>query len=350
MKRVLPWGELAINTGASLSTITIRSETQRNAIAGEVVALIAVVRPILDGLLHSLKSDVAEEAGGLARVKLKMLPRLYRAGDGDCGICFEYAVHDAILRQDADVLQRIEDALKQCRVPGSAYQSILFGAEKKGASQLIATAEELLTDDSRLLTGTRSQPPKLKGYLNRLAAAFRRPTTRPSLPTSINGLWKADLFLGTQDGDRYVGTTVKINQSQLEAANGLRVGIVPASQGSSDRVRKDEKRNLIVCPLPYDQSFMQVFFSAWGIVQQFIHADANMPKDVALPIPAHRQVCRELASRRDFPVIDVIEALQPLAQPELLATDQSIQSQTSIGSGGILLDGLISPVPRRVSG
>lgn len=276
-----------------------------------------------------------------------MLPRLYRPGDGDCGICFEYAVHDAVMRRDADVLQRIEDSLKQCRVPGSAYQSILFGAEKKGASQLIATAKELLTDDSRLLTGKQSQPPKLKGYLNALAAAFRRPTTRLSLPTSINGLWKADLFLGTADGDRYVGTTVKINPSQLEAANGLRVGIVPASQGTSDRIRKDERKNLIVCPLPYDQSFMEIFFSAWGIVQQVLHADAQLPKDVALPIPSHRQVAREIVNRREFPVLDVIEALRPIAQPELLDTEQTTQTQTSLGSGAVLLDGLISPVPRK---
>jgi len=312
-----------------------------------VGALIAVVRPILEGLLYSLKADVANEAGGLAGVKLKMLPRLYRPGDGDCGICFEYAVHDAVMRRDADVLQRIEDSLKQCRVPGSAYQSILFGAEKKGASQLIATAKELLTDDSRLLTGKQSQPPKLKGYLNALAAAFRRPTTRLSLPTSINGLWKADLFLGTADGDRYVGTTVKINPSQLEAANGLRVGIVPASQGTSDRIRKDERKNLIVCPLPYDQSFMEIFFSAWGIVQQVLHADAQLPKDVALPIPSHRQVAREIVNRREFPVLDVIEALRPIAQPELLDTEQTTQTQTSLGSGAVLLDGLISPVPRK---
>lgn len=331
-----------------MSTLSVRSEVQRNAVASEVAALVAVVRPILEGLLYSLKADVTSEVGGLAGVKLKMLPRLYRPGDGDCGICFEYAVHDAVIRKDAEVLQRIEDSLKQCRVPGRAYQSILFGAEKKGASQLIATAREVLTDDSRLLTGKQSQPPKLRGYLNALAAAFRRPTTRLSLPTSINGLWKADLFLGTADGDRYVGTTVKINQTQLEAANGLRVGIVPASQGTSDRIRKDERKNLIICPLPYDQSFMEIFFSAWGIVQQVIFADAQLPKDVALPIPSHRQVARELVSRREFPVLDVIEALSPIAQPELLDTEQSIETQTSIGSGTVLLDGLISPVPRRV--
>lgn len=331
-----------------MSTLLIRSEIQRNAVASEVAALIAVVRPILEGLLYSLKADVTTEAGGLAGVKLKMLPRLYRPGDGDCGICFEYAVHDAVMRGDPDVLQRIEDSLEQCKVPGSVYQSILFGAEKKGASQLIATAKEVLTDDSRLLTGKQSQPPKLKGYLNALAAAFRRPTTRLALPTSINGLWKADLFLGTTDGDRYVGTTVKINQSQLEAANGLRVGIVPSNQGASDRIRKDERKNLIICPLPYDQSFMEIFFSAWGVVQQVMHADAQLPKDVALPIPSHRQVAREIVTRREFPVVDVIEALKPIAQPELLDTEQSTETQTSIGSGAIILDGLISPVPRKL--
>lgn len=328
-----------------MSNIIVRSETQQNSVAGEVAALIAVVRPILEGLLYTLKSDVVNEVGSYADLKLKMLPRLYSAGDGDCGICFEYAVHDAVQREDPDVLERVVDSLKQCKVPGSSYESILFGAEKKGASQLIATAGETLTDDSRLLTGKRSQPPKLKGYLNTLAAAFRRPSTRLSLPTSINGLWKADLFLGTTDGDRYVGTTVKINPAHLEAANGLRVGIVPAAHGRSDRIKKDEKKNLIVCPLPYDQSFMETFYSGWGIVQQFMRADAQIPKEVALPVPSHRQVARELVTRREFAVLDVIEALKPIAQPELLSTTQSQQTQTAIGSGDLVLDGLISPVP-----
>lgn len=329
-----------------MPTVEVRAEKQQNPVAAEVPALIAVVRPILEGLLFSLKDQVTEDAGGLDNIKMRMLPRLYRAGDGDCGICFEYAVHDAIARSEATVMERVEDALRQCNVPGSAFQSILFGAEKKGASQLIATAADALTDDSRLLTGKRSQPPKLKGYLNTLAAAFRRPSTRLSLPTSINGLWKADLFLGTKDGDRYVGTTVKINPSHLEAANGLRVGVVPASQGTSDRIRRDEKRNLIVCPLPYDQAFMELFFSAWGIVQQFIQADARMPADVSLPIPSHRQVCRELVSRRDFAVVEVVAALHAIAQPHLLTTDTTQAPQRALGEGEILVEGIISPVPK----
>jgi len=76
--------------------VQIRSEEQQNPVADEALAITAVVRPILTGILYSLKADVVAEAGGRTGVKLKMLPRLRRPGDGDTGICFEYAVHDAV--------------------------------------------------------------------------------------------------------------------------------------------------------------------------------------------------------------------------------------------------------------
>lgn len=328
--------------------IEIRSEIQQNPVADEVSALIAIVRPILTGLLWSLKEDIVLDTDTYEGLKLKKLPRLYRQGDGDCGICYEYAVHEAVRSSDGSVMERISDALHMCKVPGMSIESLLFGLEKKGATQLIATAEQLLTDESRLLTGRPSQPPKLKAHLNRIAGAFRRQTTRPSLPTSINGLWKADLFLGTTDKDRWVGTTVKINPQQLEGANGLRIGIVPAGQGGKDRIRKDESKNLIVCPLPYDNAFVQTFYSAWSIVQQFLFADAQLPKEVNLPIPSHRQVARELAQRREFPVLDVIDALTPLAQPHLLRPKEQLQSLAPVEAGKSTLDGLISPIPSKV--
>jgi len=296
----------------------IREERQLNPVADEVSALTAVVRPILEGTLYALKSDVVGEAGGYAALKLKMLPRMYRQGDGDCGICFEWAVHDAISRNEPLVVERIDDALAQCRVPGSRRSSILFGAEKTGAVQLIQTVNDRLTDESRLLAGTRGQPVKLKKHISLVASAFRRPTARLALPYSIAGLWKADLFVGCTDSDRWVGTTVKINEHMLESGKGLRVGIVPTRQGASDAVRKDDRRNLIVCPLPHDASFMEVFYRGWGIVQQFISADARVPREVELPLPSDRQVAKYLADRREFPVVEVIEALGPLSQPELL--------------------------------
>ena len=326
-------------------SIDLTREQQTAPIADDVSALIAIVRPILLGLLNSLQANVVKKVGGRQTIDLQMLARLRLHGDGDCGICYEYAVHDAIRNLDPRVMNRVSDALTKCRVPGTDYQSILFGVEKNGAQQIIATANEILTDDSRLLTGIASQPPKLKNYLSRLAGAFRRPSTRASLPTSINGLWKADLFLGCSDSDRWIGTTVKINPRALEGANGLRVAIVPAAEGRSDAIVKDDKKNLIVCPLPYDGSFMEAFYFAWGIVQQFLAADARLPKEVALPNPAHRQIARWLEERRDYPVVDVVDALVPLAQPNLLDTSDKEESLIIKSGSDIATDAIIGPMP-----
>lgn len=319
-------------------------EEQKAQVADEVSALYATVRPILLGLLGSLQSDVVKKLGGKSKIDLQMLGRARREGDGDCGICFEYAVHDAIKRREPRIIEKISDAMRQCKVPGSRHESILFGLEKHGAQQIIATAQEVLTDDSRLLTGRQSQPPKLKNYLNILAGAFKKPTTRASLPTSINGLWKADLFLGCTDSDRWIGTSVKINPRNLEGANGLRVGIVPASQGRSDSIRKDESKNLIVCPLPYDSSFMEIFYHSWTIVQTFLKSDARLPREVELPSGSHRQVARYLEERRNFPVVDVVDAMSKISQPHLLDTNKKQVSFVVRGEEESLVDSIISPI------
>ncbi|MGV9336527.1 hypothetical protein [Nocardia sp. NPDC003726] len=326
----------------------IRSEEQLNPVADEVSAITAVVRPILIGILYSLKADVVAEVGGRDQVKLKMLPRLQRRGDGDTGICFEYAVHDAVSRGDAAVIERVYDALDLCNVPGEEIGSILFGAEKAGSQQLIDTAGDLLTNDSALLSGSRGRPVKLKRHLTAAAAAFRKKgAAQGLLPQSISGLWRADLFLGCLDADYWVGTTVKINPSNLKGDRGLRVGIVPASQGKSDRIIKDDNRNLVICPLPYDGAFVETFYMAWEVVVAFLDADAQLPREVALPRPAARTVARNLADRRDFPVVDVVDALAILAQPELLRTEA--ESAGIVLAGGtsnvVATSAVLTPIP-----
>ena len=156
----------------------IRTENQLSPVADEVSAITAVVRPILVGLLYALKNDIVAEVGGRESLKLKMLPRLRRPGDGDCGICFEYAVHDALNRQDAPVVERVHDALIACNLPNAEVASILFGAEKTGSQQLIDTAKDILTSSSSLMSGSRGRPVKLKRHIDAAAAAFRRPHAR----------------------------------------------------------------------------------------------------------------------------------------------------------------------------
>lgn len=326
----------------------LRKEIQKNPVADEVQALIAVVIPILQGVLFAIKQEAIQDAGGLCGVKLRQLPRLYRPGDGDCGICFEYAIHDAISNGNPLILDRIDSALSQhCRIKGGEPDSILFGAEKTGAVQLIQTAKEILTDDSSLLSGSKGRPVKLKKHIDAVASAFRRRPERELLPESINGLWKADLFVGRTGPDQWVGATVKINPRQLEGARGLRLAIVPSQQGRHDAIRRDEAKNLIIAPVPYDASFMEVFYQGWQIVQQFIHADARVPREVALPRPPDRQVCRFLEERREFPLLDVIEGLRPLAQPHLLETHNE-QIEINLRKGDASDTSLIvAPVPAR---
>lgn len=329
-----------------METITVRTESQASLVQSEVLAMISVIRPILLGMLYSTKAGIIEEAGGFQNVKLKMLPFLHNPGDGDIGICFEWAIHDAIKRNDALILDRIETSLKHCKVKGQSITSILFGAEKSGVLQLIDTAQQILTDDSRLLTGAQAQPVKLKRHLNSIVGAFTNARTRPALPYSISGLWKADLFLGRTDTDRWIGSTVKINAQDLEAAKGLRVGIVPLSQGKSDKVHFDYARNIVVCPVPYDQSFMQVFYNGWRVVQQFVAAKGKMPKEAALPNPAERQVARELVDRLEFPVLEVVEVLEAQSQQGLLASATS-SAALALNKPAVLskTDTIISPVP-----
>lgn len=305
---------------------------QSNEVNSEYEALFSVIHPILTGLVHTLKHEIVEQVGGYENISLELFTRLYEPGDGDCGICFEYAVHDAIISKDPDVLNRIDSALsKFCKIKGDDPSSILFGVEKANDLQFIDSVKEHLTDDSILLTGDRGKPIKLKRHINGVVSSFRKPKEREKLPSSINGLWKADLFVGNILSDKWVGTTVKINPKQLESAKGLRLGIVPSAQGKSDKIFKHETKNLIVCPVPYDQSFMEIFYEGWNIVKQFILAKGKMPKEINLSSGLDRLVCKELVNRTKFPIIDVIEVLKTMSQPHLLTVqneDITIESNT----------------------
>ena len=328
--------------------LQLRLEFQENPVIDEVSAVTAIVRPILAAIVYSLKQQVIQEAGGHRRLKLFMLPRLRRPGDGDIGICFEYAVHDAIKKKNPLIMDRIHDAFTLCNLFGQEMASILFGAEKNGSLNLIETASELLTDDSVLLYGRKGRPAKLKSHINSVAAAFRRPIFRTLLPQSISGLWKADLFTGNPDTDKWIGTTLKINRSHLEGAKGLRLGIVPANEGESDKIIKDDNKNLVICPLPYDRSFMQAFYQAWEVVVQFLSADAKLPQEAALPRPPSRQVARYLEDRRDFPVLDVIDALDPLAQPHLLRTQEESLAIVETREATIeTTSSVLAPIPKQ---
>jgi hypothetical protein len=67
---------------------------------------------------------------------------------------------------------------------------------------------------------------------------------------------------------------------------------------------------------------MELFYSSFFVVKQFLAADARVPKPVALPGAADRFVAEQFEQRRDFPVLDVISAMAPLGQPGLTEAAQ----------------------------
>lgn len=282
--------------------------------------LYAMVAPILFGLLVGLKSEVVESCGGMDKILLRELARNYRAGDGDCGICFEYAVHSAIRNNNPLVIERIQSALSMCGIEGKNTTSILLGFEKSKILQINNELLNALTENSVLLSGANGEKVKIKKHLEEIQKSFRYYNARKNLPVSIMGIWKADLFIGNTDTDMWVAASVKINHLALKYARGLAIGIVPSRW---EQERPCQIRNgMIVCPLLYENNFMQFFYSAWRIVSYFIKNDAFVPHERVLAGIEELRVARFLEQKRDVPVLELVDDdLRKLAHPTLLLAE-----------------------------
>jgi hypothetical protein len=291
--------------------------SQESEIADPVRSKFAMIVPVIEATLFALNKDRIVRLGGLRDWTLSDLAREYREGSGDAGICFEYAVHQAIATRDPLIWPLASDVLERyCGIRGGS-ESLLFGPEKDGRIPVIESVENALTDDSQLQVGYRGRPPKLKRHLRTIVRAFRRPDDRPLLPRSMRGIWKADLFVGNHQADNWVGTTVKITARQLEGATGLRIGVYPKAD-AKDVPRKDDRLNLVLLPLPYDGAFMELFYKSFYLVRAFLAADARVPPPVRLPDAEDRFITKELEARRAFPILDVVAVLRDMSQGDLL--------------------------------
>lgn len=307
----------------------LQKEVQLADVSDVARARIALSLPVLKGVLFALQHARVHRLGGYERITLADLAREYREGSGDCGICFEYAVHDSLQAKDKNVHALLSNVLNDfCGIKTGA-ESILFGAEKTGGISLIETSQNLIDGNSRILSGKIGQPAKLQKQWGTIQKALRDTKARDRLPTSIKGLWKADLFLGSSQEGRWVGTTLKLNKTDFQGAAGLRLGIYPETR-KGEAPSRDESNNLVLCPLPYDANFMESFYSSFFAVKQFLLADAKVPKPVALPSSADRFLTQQFEDRRDFPVLDVIEAMYALGQPDL--TGESVIGSASSDS------------------
>lgn len=309
---------------------------QSSEISDAVRAKFAMAIPVLEATLNSLALDRAHRLGGYKAITLADLAREVREGSGDTGICFELAVHQAVESRDPLIYPLVCEVLEKfCGIPEGA-DSILFGPEKNHVIPILESTQDSLTDESRVWVGNRGQPPKLKRYIPKIISAFRRNEKQNSLPRSISGIWKADLFLGGKQIDRWLGTTVKINPQNLVGAQGLRIGIYPQSN-SDDQPRRDDNLNLVRIPLPYDGAFMEMFYKSFYLVRAFLRADADIPTPQYLPDSEDRFITKELKIRRQFPILDVIDVLRSMSQNNLLISTgvDNIKPAASLSESGL---------------
>jgi hypothetical protein len=288
----------------------------------------AMVAPVIEATLYSLRRDRVERLGGYDKVTVEDLAIEMAEGDGDAGICFEYAVHEAIANEDPLIHPLASEVLEQFCGIGGGSASILFGPEKDGAIPIIESVQDALTEDSRVYVGNRGQPAKLKAYIPQIVRAFRRNEERNKLPRSISGLWKADLFLGNPDSEKWVGTTVKSNATGLVGAQGLRIGIYP-KVNAADAPRKDDDLNLIRLPLPYDGAFMELFWKSFFLTRAFFRARGKVPPPISLPDAEDRFITEELAKRAAYPVRDVVGVIRDMSQRDLLKETAIEQATTT---------------------
>ncbi len=72
-----------------------------------------------------------------------------------------------------------------------------------------------------------------------------------------------------------------------------------------------------------------------------------MPDSADIPNPLHREVARIFVERRDFPIPDVVEAIQKFAQPELLTTRTRVVSNAPFeATAAPATTIIITPIPR----
>ena len=314
----------------------ILQSIQKTEMSDAVRAKFAMTIPVLQATASSLAGDRARRLGGYSKLTMADLAREAREGNGDAGICFELAVHQAIEQRHPLLHPIVSEVLEKfCAIPEGA-ESILFGPEKNHVIPILESTQNALTEDSLVWVGNQGRPPKLKKYIPQIINAFRRNEAKNNLPRSISGLWKADLFLGGKKTDRWLGTTIKINVEQLVGARGLRLGIYP-KKNANDNPRKDDDLNLIRIPLPYDGAFMEAFYKSFYLVRAFLKADARVPPPISLPDAEDRFITKELELRRDFPVIDVLDVIEDMSQPDLFdrAEVGNIEPAASLTEAGL---------------
>ena len=299
-------------------------------------ALYAVTRSLLRALLEQMGSDDLEVIQtDRADVKLKqmaMLARLDRdkgmRGDG-----FEWAVHEALIGSESRVTDLVGTALARASryiKRDSKPSSLMFGYEKAKHLGFLDAVVDEAGNDARLLPDAVGRPYQFGPWV-RIAA--QGAVAESALTSRIEKIWKTDLFLSDEVGERYLAATIKSQVKDLVGGPGLRIGIVPEDPKWRSGVTFDKKNGLWVVALPDPDGFMGLFNDAYALVAEAIYklGKHTQSKYWMKPSAKAQKIQAQLEKMGDAKVIEIEDALNDAAQQNLVSVQHQLVSVQAPG-------------------
>lgn len=295
-------------------------------------ALYAVARSILRALIDSISpEDLTDLNTPLLDIRMRQLAKIARLerDKGMKGDGFEWAVHEAILGKEPNVLEPISRGLRRASkyVKDSEPTSLMFGQERaKYLGFLDAVVDEAGTD-SYLLPQGKGKPFNFGPWVSVAAQGY---TAEPMLQERIKKIWKTDLFLSTLDDKKHFAATVKSNFAQLEGGQGLRIGIVPESTDHNNPagVTYNKKHGLWVVSLADPNGFMGLFNDSYHAVARAICTLGKQaqPPYFVKPSAKAQKIQEQIEKYPDAKAIDIEDALNEAAQQDLVSSSHRLIS------------------------
>jgi hypothetical protein len=293
-------------------------------------ALYAIARSVLRAFIDSVTNeDLTDLNTPIEDVSMRQLAKIARPerDKGMKGDGFEWAVHEAIIGMEPNVIDPVLSALQRaCRkVKDSTPTSLMFGYERARYLGFLEAVVDEAGTDAYLLPEGRGRPFNFGPWV---CTAAMGKTSETFLPKRIEKIWKTDLFLSSQDDPRYFAATIKSNYDALEGGSGLRIGIVPESTATGNKagVRYDSKHGLWVVSLADPNGFMGLYNDGYHAVARAMCTLGKLatPPYYTKPSAKAQRVQEQLEKHPNARVLEIESALNDAAQQDLVTSSHKL--------------------------
>lgn len=295
-------------------------------------ALYAVARSIMRAFIDSISDeDLTDLNTPLDQVRMRQFAKVVRLerDKGMRGDGFEWAVHEAILGNEESVLNPVHHALRRAStfVKDAKPTSLLYGYERARFLGFLDAVVDEAGTRAYLLPEGSGRPFQFGPWV---ATAAQGQASEPHLPDRIKKIWKTDLFLSTEEDQRYFAATIKSNPLQLEGGRGLRIGIVPESSATGNKtgVWYDKSKRLWTVSLADPNGFMGLYNDSYMAVGRAMCAlgKQQQPPYYTKPSAKAQRLQEQLEKYPDAKILEVEGALNEAAQQNLVSQNYELVS------------------------